>query len=176
MNTELVVLRILHILAGVFWAGAAVYLALVLEPKLRMLGGKVESDVLQAISKLNSLWITLSAIITIIAGFALISRTPGREFDQLFSNGWGTAIGIGLVASLLAFFLSGWVGANTAKLRRSLADPETNADLDPLRARIAMGSRVNAVLVVIAVGTMAAARRVRHLGVPCSPSGSWLLT
>ncbi len=164
MNTELIVLRILHILAGVFWVGAAAYLALVLEPKLRELGGEVERDVLRAISKLNSLWITLSAVITIVAGFALISRTPARNFDQLFSNGWGTAIGIGLIASLLAFFLSGWVGASTAKLRRKLAEVDDSggspADVQRLRARIAVGSRVNAVLVIVAVGTMAAARFV----------------
>ncbi len=160
MTTELVVLRILHILAGVFWVGAAVYLTLVLEPKLRGLSNVVERDVLQAISKLNSLWITLSAIITILAGFALISRTPGREFDQLFDNGWGWAIGIGLIASLVAFFLSGWVGASTAKLRRALLS-DTQPDessLAPLRARIAMGSRLNVVLVIVAVGAMASAR------------------
>lgn len=160
MNTELIVLRILHILSGVFWVGAAVYLAMVLEPKLRTLGNEVEREVLLAISKLNSLWITLSAIITIIAGFALISRTPGRGFDQLFDNGWGWAIGIGLIASLAAFFLSGWVGASTAKLRRSLlSDPAPDeASLEGLRSRIAIGSRVNAVLVIVAVGTMASAR------------------
>lgn len=160
MDTEIVVLRILHILAGVFWAGAAVYLALVLEPKLRSLGNEIESEVLRAISKLNSLWITLSAVITIAAGFALISRTPGHSFGELFDSGWGTAIGIGLVASLLAFFLSGWVGANTAKLRRALLEPDTMAALQPLRTRIVIGSRINAVLVVVAVGTMAAARFV----------------
>lgn len=160
MNTELIVLRILHILAGVFWVGAAVYLTLVLEPKLRSLGNEIERDVLEAISKLNSLWITLSAIITVVAGFALISRTPGREFDELFNSGWGWAIGIGLVASVLAFFLSGFVGSSTAKLRRSLNSqpPADEASLQSLRARIAMGSRINAVLVIVAVGTMASAR------------------
>ena len=159
MDTELIFLRIVHILSGVFWVGAAVYLALVLEPKLRSLGNEVEREVLQAISKLNSLWITLSAIVTMVFGLVLISRTPGRDFDQLFSNGWGTAIGIGLVASLLAFFLSGWVGANTAKLRRALADEASgNSSFEGLRNRIALGSRINAALVVVAVGTMSAAR------------------
>jgi uncharacterized membrane protein len=161
MNTELVVLRILHIVAGVFWVGAAVYLTVILEPKLRQIGGTVERDVLQAISKLNSYWITGSAIVTILAGFALISRTPGRGFDQLFSTAWGTAIGIGLVASLLSFFLSGMVGANTAKLRRGLAAGTVSSEaIASLQARITMGSRINALLVLIAVGTMAAARYV----------------
>ena len=161
MNTELVVLRILHILSGVFWAGAAIYLALVLEPKLRQAGDQVERAVLEQVSKLNSLWITLSALITIGAGLVLIDRTPGRDFGQLFSNGWGTAIGIGLIASLAAFFLSGWVGANTAKLRRLLqSDGASAKDIAAVRSRIALGSKINAVLVIVAVGTMAAARYV----------------
>ncbi len=160
MDIEILVLRILHILFGVFWVGAAVYLALVLEPKLRGLPNEIEREVLQAISKLNSLWITLSAIITIGAGFALISRTPGREMSQLFDTGWGWAIGIGLIASLLAFFLSGWVGSSTAKLRRALQAEQMSDDdaLLPLRTRIAIGSRANAVLVIVAVGAMASAR------------------
>lgn len=160
MNEELIVLRILHILSGVFWVGTAVYLTLVLEPKLRNIGNEVEREVLRAISKLNSLWITLSAIITIVAGFALITRTPGHDFDELFDTGWGWAIGIGLVASMAAFFLSGWVGASTAKLRRNLLveSAHDESEIQGIRSRIAIGSRVNAVLVIVAVGTMASAR------------------
>lgn len=169
MNTELVILRIVHILSGVFWAGAAVYLGVVLEPGLRRAGNEVELAVLRQVSKLNSLWITLSAIITIGSGFFLISRTPGRSFDQLFDNAWGWAIGLGLIASVAAFLLSGWVGANTAKLRRALmagggevelATHDLEELVDEARSRISVGSKVNAVLVVIAVGTMAAARYV----------------
>ena len=162
MNLELIVLRIGHILSGIFWVGAALYLALVLEPKLRRLGGEVEGAVLASISRLNSLWITASATITIVFGLVLIARTPGRSYGDLFSTGWGAAISIGLFASLGAYFLSGYVGALTAKLRRSLNnDPgATASDLDAVRNRIALLSRLNAILVVIAVGAMASARFV----------------
>ena len=167
MNAELITLRILHIVAGVFWAGAAVYLALVLEPGLRKAGDEVEKQVLKRISRLNGLWITLSAIVTIVGGFVLVSRTPGRDFEQIFSNGWGTAIGIGMIASVLAFLLSGWVGANSARLRRLLAaigseglSSDQQRDAVSFRSRIAAGSKVNAMLVVVAIGAMASARYV----------------
>jgi uncharacterized membrane protein len=162
MNSELIVLRIVHILAGVFWVGAALYLALLLEPRLRGLGRDVEQAVLTSISRLNSLWITGSAVVTIVFGLTLIARTPSRGFDQLFSTGWGVAISIGLFASLAAFLLSGYVGAQTARLRRSLSG-ESQADAissNALRRRIALFSRLNAALVVIAVGAMASARYV----------------
>jgi hypothetical protein len=113
-------------------------------------------------SRLNSLWITGSAIVTIVFGVALIARTPGRGFDQLYSTSWGAAISIGLFGSLAAFLLSGYVGAQTARLRRGLST-ESRPDaesLDATRRRIALFSRLNALLVVIAVGAMASARHV----------------
>ena len=165
MNEELIVLRLGHIVAGTFWVGAAVYLAMVLEPKLRVLGDDIEGRVTSEISKLNSIWITASAVITITFGFALVERTPGRGFDQLGDSGWGTAMLIGIVASGAAFLFSGMNGATVAKHRRLLegvrgreADAGENALLDGYRARIRLWSRVNALLVVVAVGAMASAR------------------
>ena len=38
MNTTLVVLRVLHIAAGVFWAGAIMFFGLFLEPSIRAAG------------------------------------------------------------------------------------------------------------------------------------------
>ncbi len=37
MNEEFAILRILHIVFGVFWAGSAIFLATILEPRLRAL-------------------------------------------------------------------------------------------------------------------------------------------
>ena len=38
MNVEMVIVRIVHIGSGMFWAGSALFLAFVLEPNLRTLG------------------------------------------------------------------------------------------------------------------------------------------
>ena len=41
MNAEFVILRLLHILFGVFWTGTALFMAVILEPRLRALGSAI---------------------------------------------------------------------------------------------------------------------------------------
>ncbi len=159
MDVDLVATRIIHIIAGSFWIGAAIYLAVLLEPRIRATSGDLEQQFLSKTSKLNSLWITSAAVITIVTGFALISMTPGRSMSDLGSGGWGTMILIGLVTSITAFFVSGAAGAFTAKLRRGLESGDVSeSELALYRSKLALLGYLNAILVVIAVSTMATAR------------------
>jgi flagellar biosynthesis component FlhA len=139
--------------------GAAIYLAVLLEPRIRATSGSLEQQLLNKTSKLNSLWITSAAVITIVTGFALISMTPGRSMSDLGSGGWGTMILIGFVTSVTAFFISGAAGVFTAKLRRGLESGDASeSELAMYRSKLALLGYINAILVVIAVSTMATAR------------------
>lgn len=139
--------------------GAAIYLAVLLEPRIRSTSADLERQLLNRTSKLNSLWITSAAVVTMLTGFGLVSMTPGRSMSDLGSGGWGTMILIGLVTSVAAFFVSGGAGAYTAKLRRGLESGDaTESQLAGYRKSLTMLGYVNAVLVVIAVSTMATAR------------------
>ena len=159
MDVGLVVTRIIHILAGSFWVGAAIYLAILLEPRIRATPGDLERQFLNKTSKLNSLWITSAAVVTMLSGFALVSTTPGRSMSDIGSGGWGTMILIGIMTSVTAFFVSGAAGAFTAKLRRGLESGDADeADLAIYRSKLTLLGYLNAILVVIAVSTMAAAR------------------
>ncbi|MEE8045651.1 MAG: hypothetical protein V3T49_02305 [Dehalococcoidia bacterium] len=159
MDVGLVITRIIHIVSGSFWVGAAIYLAVLLEPRIRATSPDLERQLLNKTSKLNSMWITSAAVLTMVTGMALVSTTPGRSFSNLGSGGWGMMILIGLIASVAAFVVSGIAGAFTAKLRRGLESEEaTDEQLTSYRRGLSMLGYVNAVLVVIAVGTMASAR------------------
>ena len=139
--------------------GTAIYLAVLLEPRIRSTSADLERQLLNRTSKLNSLWITSAAVITMLTGFALVSTTPGRSMSDLGSGGWGTMILVGLIASVAAFLISGWAGAFTAKLRRGLESGDaSDTELASFRKRLSMLGYANAVLVVIAVSTMATAR------------------
>ena len=141
--------------------GAAIYLAVLLEPRIRATSPDFERQLLNRTSKLNSMWITSAAVLTMITGMALVSATHGRSFSDLGSGGWGTMILIGLIASVAAFVVSGMAGAFTARLRRDLASGEaTDEQLANYRRGLSMLGYVNAVLVVVAVATMASARFV----------------
>ena len=148
--------------------GAAIYLAVLLEPSIRSGSVELERQLLRRTSRLNSLWITTAAILTIISGFALVSMTPGRSMSDVGKPGWGTMILIGILASLAAFFISGFAGMATAKLRRAFesidasgaVSPESERQLADFRRKLASLGYLNAVLVVVAVGSMALARFV----------------
>ncbi|MGB1749288.1 MAG: hypothetical protein ACPHK0_05875 [Dehalococcoidia bacterium] len=159
MDVPLVITRFIHVLSGAFWVGAAIYLALILEPRVRSIGPQLEGQLLNLTSKLNSAWITGAAVVTMLSGFALVSMTPGRSFSQLGSNAWGNMILTGLILSLAAFFISGGAGVFSAKLRRGLDAGNVSTDeLDRYRRNLSRLSYLNAVIVTIAVATMAAAR------------------
>ena len=168
MDLPLVITRLVHIISGSFWVGAAIYLAVLLEPGIRSGPAELGRQLLRRTSRLNSLWITGAAVLTIMSGFALVSMTPGRSMAELGQPGWGTMILIGLLASLAAFFISGFAGMATAKLRRAFeavddsaaTSPESEQQLAVFRRRLSSLGYLNAVLVVVAVGSMAIARFV----------------
>jgi hypothetical protein len=163
MNEEVIVLRLLHIVPGVLWVGGAVMFAWVIEPRVRALGPEIAGPVMGSIGRVMSPILLSMGGVTIIFGVILIDRTPERSFDQLFDNGWGWAIGIGLIATLVAYAL-GLAGAMT--IRKILAlmaaadgppGPEEIAERIRLGAQSRMLVRTASVFVVIAVGAMASA-------------------
>ncbi len=160
MDTELAVMRILHIVPGVVWVGSAVFLAFILNPVLRALGTDVEKTVTASLNRVWSPVVHGASVTTIVVGFVLVSRTPGREFSQLFDTGWGWAIGTGLVAALAALLFGGLAGFSQARGRRlyeGSPDPAAMASLD---FQASVYEKLHALLAMVAVGTMGAARWV----------------
>ena len=101
MNEEFVILRILHIVSGVFWAGSAIFLATILEPRLRALGPAVQGPLMRALIPVMVPAMLFSATITIAAGITLALRLRWDDLDSFLNTGWGWAILIGFVAAHL---------------------------------------------------------------------------
>ncbi len=166
MDNEMVALRILHILAGVLWAGGAVMTVWIVGPVLEASGPDVMKQVGPRLIKPLIIYVHATAITTIALGLLLINRTPGRGYDQLFQNGWGWAIGLGLIVSVvgLSFGSTGSFAMRKAiRIGSQLKGPPAPAvlaEMGMLRKRFKMFTRIGSVLVVVAVGTMAAARYV----------------
>ncbi len=163
MNEEVVVLRLLHIVSGVLWAGGAVIFAWVVEPRIRALGPEIAGPVMVSIGRVISPVLLSLGGITIIVGFVLIDRTPGRSFGQLFDTNWGWAIGLGLIASLIGYAIGVAAWMKTKKILALVdaadgpPDPEEMAERMNLSAQARMMVRTATVFIVIAVGTMASA-------------------
>src|SRR5690242_20946730 len=84
--TLMVVLRLIHILAGIFWVGATIFLAAFLLPAARAVGpsaGAVMTELMQR-QRLQR-WINIAMTLAILAGFALYgidSRISGGGFGR----------------------------------------------------------------------------------------------
>ena len=159
MDAELVVMRVVHILAGVIWAGSAIFLAVVLDPRLKALGPDIQRKVTAALAPALRIVLDGGAAVTILVGILLVYRMD--RLDNLFNTNWGLAITIGLVASIFAL-ASGIATMSTTKKLVEIGQgaEEEQADMDSLSAKATLLARITAALVVIAVVTMAAARFV----------------
>jgi len=166
VNGELILIRALHVLPGVIWVGGASLMAWVIEPALRRAGPTVQGSAMRAFGKRLTNTLLAAAGVTIIMGIALVVRAPGHEFADLFATAWGWAIGLGLVASVIA---SGFGSMSARALRqmdavsagiRGTPTAEQEAAMAGLRAQLRRDARVSSVLGLACAFLMVSARYV----------------
>jgi hypothetical protein len=164
METEFVVLRLLHIVFGVFWAGSAMFMAVILEPRLRKLGPTIQGPVMAALTPVLVPVMLISATITVFSGLYLMEKR-WVSMDVFLDTGWDRAILIGLIATVLAYASGVTTSFQGKKMIRMGAaiqgrppTPEEMAALTKQSALLRNLGRTTAALTLIAVGTMAAPR------------------
>jgi hypothetical protein len=168
MNALLLVMRVVHVLCGVFWAGALIFMALFLTPALRDAGpdgAKVGLGLQQR--RLVDV-MPLVAVLTVLSGLWLLWHLSGGFQPAFFHSGTGTAISLGAASALVALGIGlavmrpAMVGAaRIAQAAAAAAPGERDAHLaaaQRLRQRAATAGNVIAVLLAIAVVAMALAR------------------
>ena len=168
MDPLIVSLRILHIVLGTFWVGSDGLLTFVLLPRLRALGPDIERPVMATLMRVLPPIIMVSSIITAIAGVWLAGIMLGWSFDRVLATRWGWAILVGFVGTLVAlivgFGLLPPVTMRMDKLSRSIEGrsptPDEGRQLEQLTASATALARLNSVLLILVVGTMAVARFV----------------
>ncbi|MBT4124811.1 MAG: hypothetical protein HOJ22_03590 [Chloroflexi bacterium] len=83
MDAEIAVLRILHILPGATWVGAALFLAFVLQPGLKKAGPPHAPALMAHILKPLMIVMHGSALLTIVFGVVMAFRVRDPLFDYL---------------------------------------------------------------------------------------------
>lgn len=171
MDIVLVGLRLLHIGAGIYWAGSIAFLTLVLEPRYRAQGTQNLRRVMRPLMPVMGPSLLAASLTTILAGAALILWTHGSDLDFYIETDWGRTILLGAVAAIAALI----VGDGLVRIERRRLDnlgaalaqrtlegdppgPDDQARIERLEARLWLLGRMNFVLVVIAVAAMATAR------------------
>ncbi len=165
----LILLRLLHIVCAIFWAGGVMYLAMFIVPAVKALGpdgGKF----MQQLSKTNNMpsIMTLAATLTVVGGILLIERLSGGFTAGWFGTPHGIVISIGstfgIIAYLIGLFVNRPCVARIAAIGKAAAEkggpptPEQLAELQALRSRLFAAVNITAILVFGAAIAMSIAR------------------
>ena len=170
MDLYMLVLRLIHVLSGVFWAGSAIFFPTLLIPSVGD-AGEAGGKVMGALNERKlSTWLSAAAGLTVLSGILMYIRDSEFFSNNFMRTGPGIMFGIGGLAALGSLVVGGAiVGRSTkrlAELGKAVATsggkptPEQGAEMGALSARVGRFSKINAVLLVIAVICMGTAQYV----------------
>jgi uncharacterized membrane protein len=169
MNWFMVVLRLIHIGAGVFWAGGAIVVARFLIPAVQDAGPE-GGKVVQALQKRGLMTaLPVAAVVSMLAGLILYWRVSGTYAAEFSRTPTGIALGVGAAAAIIAFVIgisvmrpstmkAGALAQAVSQLPDAAARDARQAEIQRLRARAASAANWVAWLLVISVAAMAVAR------------------
>jgi uncharacterized membrane protein len=168
MTAELIVLRVVHILAALFWVGSAIYSTVFLVPALATLG-PTAGQVFAALQKRKLMTTMFAAsVLAILSGLRLLWITSGGMSAAYLATpvgrGFAWSGAIALVAFLIGVFFSRPSGLRMGRIGAQLAAatpeerPALAAEMQRLRRRNTTSSLTVTVLLVLAAAGMAVAR------------------
>ena len=168
MDIPLLLLRVVHVVAGVFWAGTVLFVVHFLEPAVRD-AGPDGGRVMQALQKRRYMDVLpATAALTLLSGYGIYWRVFGRLFPGPGASGPELTLGIGGLAALAAFVVGvtvlrpsalrvGPLGAQLAQ-----AEPDEKealgAEIARTRNRVRVAGRTVAALLGLATLSMAVGR------------------
>jgi uncharacterized membrane protein len=165
MNYVTLLLRLIHIVSGVFWVGAGLMSAFFLTPAVAATGEAGQKMMGYMIQKGRmSTYITWAAILTVLAGAVLYWRdSQGLTSPWTYSaTGWG--FGIGAVAGLVGLGYGMMVGQGAHKLgmiasaAQGKPTPEQMAEMQAAQKQMSNASQISTIALIIALVCMATAR------------------
>ncbi len=169
MDWALVVLRFLHVVLGAYWAGVILFTALYLEPSVRAAGPAGGQVMGQLMARGHLTMLPVVALVTILSGVDLLRRVSGGFDPAFMGSRMGIALSIGALAAIVAFIIGVSIMRPTALKVMALSQAAMQAPegaardaqlaaIAPLRQRATATLRAVAVLLAVAVTTMAVAR------------------
>jgi uncharacterized membrane protein len=169
--STLMILRLIHIIAGVFWVGAVLFVAGFLMPALRAIGPGA-GPVMEQIGQVRKLplYMMAATILTILSGVGLYWSASGGFQPAWMHSGPGTVFGIGgalaIVGAVVGMAVNSPTGRRLGVLGATIGarggppSPAEMAEMQRLQARLASSTRLVALLIVLATAAMAVARYV----------------
>jgi uncharacterized membrane protein len=169
--TLMALLRIVHIVAGVFWVGSAIFVASMLLPTLQAVGpsaGLVMEHLVQV--RRLPLRMMVAMVLVILSGIALYWKDSAGFQSVWMRSAPGSVFGLGAILGIaggvLGMAMSAPAGRRLAELGAAIKArggppvAEESAEIQRLQARLRRSARLVAVLLVLATIAMAVARYV----------------
>ena len=171
MSPLLVVLRLTHILSGVYWAGTMFFFVTFLESSLRSLGPDGGKVMIRFFERGYLKLLPIVAVVTMLSGLWLLWILSDGFNAAYMSSTLGMALSTGAALAIVAFIVGMVVMRPAASsiwdiARKMPQEPNEAArnalmaEMGRLRARTVLGARVVFGLLVGAVALMAVARYV----------------
>lgn len=168
-GTFMLVFRLLHIAAGVAWAGSAFLLVVLIQPSAAAIGPAAGPFMMELLGRRKLVsWLLSLAGTTLIAGLFLYWQDANglSGMGEFASSTFGRVLGLGAMAAIVAF-LVGLFGTRP-NVRRLLAlsaqaasgggSPEVVAQIASVQARLKVLAQLSLALIAVAVAAMATAR------------------
>jgi hypothetical protein len=162
-------LRLIHIVIGVAWAGSIIFIAMFLLPAIKATGpngGAVMSYLTQV--KRMPAYLMGGVILTILSGLALFWNDSAGFSTQWMASGPGKTFAFGGAMGIIVAILGGAVNAPTAarlgalgaEIKAAGGPPSAAqaAEIQRLQARLTNAMRAASVFLTLALIAMAVAR------------------
>jgi uncharacterized membrane protein len=169
VDLYLIVLRIVHILAGVFWVGSALFFTFLLEPTVTELGPQ-GAPVMRHLAEKKKMPVVIASTsgLTVLAGLLLYWRSSGGFDVDWVTSSTGLTFTLGGAAAIAAFVI-GLVAIKPRVNRMSAIGAEVAAaggtpsqaqmaEIQGIQHTLRRIGLTDAVLLIFAVVAMAAAR------------------
>jgi uncharacterized membrane protein len=165
----LIVLRLVHVVAGILWGGAAVYYLFFVKPSVKAIGA-VGPQFMQNLMERRKLPIFMmsTSLLTVLAGGILFWFSSGGFTAAWITSGPGIGFTIGSLAALVAFLVGtfgiGPTSAQIGALGGQIAasgngpTPQQAVKMQTLEKRLSFVEQIDFIMLVIAMLTMATAR------------------
>ncbi|MFZ5807643.1 MAG: hypothetical protein ACOY16_00025 [Chloroflexota bacterium] len=170
MNIYLInLLRLIHIVAGILWAGAAISYMFFVKPSVQAIGAAGPQFMQNLmVRRKYPLFMVVTSLLTVLAGGALYWIFSGGFSLAYLTTGMGLGFTIGSLTALVAFLLGNFgIGPTSGKiaaLGNQIAasgkgpTPDQLSQLHALEKKVSRIEQVEFVLLVISMVTMATAR------------------
>lgn len=169
--TTIVLLRIVHILFGVFWVGSLLFMARFLMPSLRAVG-PAGAPIMQQLTQVLKMpvYLTTAGGLAVLSGIALYWHDSGGFQRVWLESPTGRVFGLGGLLAITGLIVGLTINKPAATQMTELAmaigkaggkpTPEQAAEMKRLQGRLYSATQVIAGLLLLATTAMAIARYV----------------